>query len=431
MNNVGGIVVASLMMVACGKNGAAPDATPPIDAPSAIDAIPPVDARSPNLVSVVVYDVSTALPSSGLPVAFLAADGSPIMETTTDANGTAMASMPAGGSVTIGANSVTGIDSVPQVTTWLDVQPGDQLELNSSATTTYSSTFRISAPALQGATSYTFLDSCGTSATGTDPSVMYGTSSYLPNQLPCTAASFLVIANGTTPTQTLFSPIQPVVGFAVLSGSYAPPQSTSVVMTGEPDGALGPASVTVSLLAGDRNLFDATSAFPDDVNLTSVDLPAGTPYDVVSQLTWSDTSTTSQRAIDRQLATTSLAIDVSSERLPTTSQAAFDRQSSSITWSETGAGTADAESASLLITSTDGTSRDYRWTILARYTTDRLALPTLPSSLATFNPSSSDQIVVDRLGLIGITGGYDAIRARFFDGQSMPAPGRLLLSGTF
>ena len=111
-------LVSSVALAACGGGSSTADApiaaidAPPggsIDAPigspdgaHTIDAATSPDAAVPGPVTVNAF-TPKGLPASGLPIAFLNADGSVVLETTTDRNGVATATMLAGGSVTLGA----------------------------------------------------------------------------------------------------------------------------------------------------------------------------------------------------------------------------------------------------------------------------------------------------------------------------------------
>lgn len=135
-------VVAVLGVVAaCGDGVGAPDAMPPPDS---------------NIGLVRVRYLGEV--TSQRPVYFQNADGSVVLATRTDGDGTANAYMAPGGYVTL----VDPLGGTLHIYTWADVQPGDELAVTGVfPDTTRTTTLVVSLPIDPGAVVYQLQSSCG------------------------------------------------------------------------------------------------------------------------------------------------------------------------------------------------------------------------------------------------------------------------------
>ena len=455
-------VLGGVALVACGSGGnpTNPDAAAPLDASqgqidaptnaadaplvTTVDAAPQVDSsanpdaatsadatQSTSPVTVTVYDLNN-IAAMGLPVAFLNADNSVILETTTDVTGSASSTMPNGGSVTVGAAQV-GVDgdgNQGQVFTWLGVHGGDALvagtpnipsdsqsiTLNVASDTT-GDEFFLQGYCADGETF--FVDSAdGSATTVTAPA-------------SCTTADIYVttVDSGQNEIAASYTANVALADNGDLAlGTLVAVVSDSVTVSSLPDEFAGSLSNYFQLIDG-TNIFDGQSADLNVVNgaatgtvgigaFASIDLGAefyadGTGVDGSSQFfdSWSRGPSIGVATINFDYAALGMANMTS---LPT-----FDVATASLSWTEGDTGTADAVTTGIGIASSDGTTRAFTWNIVAPHQGASLTLPTLPASISDFTVLSTDLVTVSGATLAKGTVGYDVI-AEFMLGTPTP-----------
>ena len=392
------------------------DATPPVDA--APDATPPDAMVQP--VTVTIYDPSTGAPSSGLPVAFLNADNSVVLEVTTDSTGSASAVMTALGSVTVGAAQV-GDDNngnPGNVYTWLGVKPGDVLIANRPATPSSASTITINV----------------TTATFSDPN----TSDY-ETQIFCSdGEEFNSDVTDGGPTAIMISSLCTSAAFFVYaedgdSDEIGVVYQGSTALTDGANITIGDftAADNISLMATDLprvrletafQLADGFNGLGSGVGTDGIVSQSGTAtatlqlatlpnIDALSNYQFNDNALdTSFNILGRApSSTTMFSLDFTALMMATVqSEPSYDMASSTFSWSES-AGTDDM-AVIQIENSSDDASRDFVWTIVGPDTSASFTVPTLPTSLTGFNILSTDSQSFDDAWTVQMTGGYDAIR---------------------
>ena len=385
-----------------------------------------------SIVTLAVFNQLGEGVGSGLPVAFLDGDGNTILETETDADGFAAASMPNGGSVTVGALSLAMpfAGEIISSQTWIDVKPGDNLVVAEPPLTPTFARVHVTIPTVPDAVSYTVHDSCGTGTT-VDVVPSSAATVTIDVALPwtCTSASFLVnAAFADTSSTYFFVAAQPLARdqAITLSDSYTAPGQTSVQVTGLPSTAFDEIYASVNLYAGSNPMsFNQSLADPQIENNAAtigVQVASAITYDMVSKVNWSEGDVDSARyqvAYDRVANSYVIPVDVSSERLPTIGASPmFNAQAGTVTWTEAGAGTPDTEFVTLELMSADGT-RQVERNIIAPSRHGVIKLPTMPDSLAMYNALPGDQAAIENLQLMQLPGGYDTIREQFFSDEPL------------
>lgn len=401
-------LLALCVIPACGG-----DAATNIDGGLDADGSVTVDGR-PAAVTIHVFDAAHA-PAVGRAVAFLKADDSIVAETITDSTGTATASMPDGGSVTVAASAVVSTVGQPVAYTYLGVKNGDELTIGNptQASSPFSITVRVLAGAVPTAQNYLFNSSCNINASNETNTL----STTMMLHAGCTAADFYIEAknNAFKTISTAWRAAQPVsAGATVDSGTTftAPTTSTFSVSNASQFAAITPAldlvvgafypvpvgfnsELTLSNGAGSRTLTHAV--IPGSSLETRIQID-----DVGAQL-----------VVKRAAAPASVALNLSTANLPSiASGVVYSAASSAVKWQESGQA---VDTAAVDIQVKNGTARNFRWLIVGPHTGASLRVPHLPASLTAFNIAAGD-VATPRSAAIGSFpgGGYDRIRAHVF-----------------
>jgi len=430
------VVAAGLGLTqgACGgcnddnRVGHLPDAPP---APDAADAMPP------DAVSLVV--INHGVPAVGVTVYFLNADGSVAKAAVTDGNGIASAMVTAGGSVTAIRPFTTppppaGKFAPDELRTFLGVKPGDHLVLSRAATDTVTVTFDATAP--DGGdfnTRYQVFTTCGTGTTTIDPgssgngsgSPDPGATRDLENchgaaDIAVVATEIQVAGRARAGAGAIETPLglyhanatlppDGTVPLSLRDDTYAALTDVTFTYTNTPDatitvlhspvlthGFLGPYSATT----GDSvTIFEAT--VPATMEVVDSQLSANNFHEVVD---WGPYSTT-------------YSLDVNAALLrnvvggPT-----FDLATGRIAWTEgTDGATPSLTIAGILVRRTEPTLAKWHWEIAAPYSPSGIVIPHLPAEVFDWAPAADDEITVDPIKNVQVTGGYDAVRSHILD----------------
>ena len=398
--------------------GGTPDATV-ITTPDAT----PSDAAPPQPVTVTVYDLNAQTPSMGLPVAFLNADNTVVLEVLTDANGSASATMAAGGSVTVGAAQV-GLDlngNVSNVYTWLGVKPGDNLVANVPVPPTAATqiTVNFTTPTDTNAVKYGITGFCADGETFSATAANGGPTAIMAPSTCTTADVFVAaVANNSTELDTSYQANVALSDGAMITLGALDPAVTDSVMVSNAATQFNNISGTAELTDGTHLFGKARERFSElmtGASSASAALGSMANVDLLSSVSTID----SNDAIGQELTvitrgpsvTTGITLDFSTLSIATMQTIpVYDMPSSSFMWTESGTGTADFANVTMGVESTDQT-RNYQWTIVGPHTDASLVLPTLPASLTDFTILSTDTITNEDAFTGQITGGYDAIRA--------------------
>ncbi|HEX8111163.1 MAG TPA: hypothetical protein VF516_25710 [Kofleriaceae bacterium] len=403
------------------------------DAPPAPDAAP--DAIPPDAVSLVVID--HGVPVAGVPVYFLNPDGSVAKATVTGGNGTASAVVTTGGSATAIRPFMTqapaGKFAPDELRTFLGVKPGDHLVLSRAATD--SVTVTIDAVAPDGgdfSTGYQVLTTCGGGVNSISPGGS-GDGSGSPNpggtlelQNCHGAADIAVVAseralaraggNAIATPQGLYhaNATLPPGGNVLVSlrdDTYA--DLTDVTFTYMnapgvpitvlhspvlPNGYLGPYSTTVDTGSTDATISEA--AVPATMEVVDSTLQPNNLHEIVD---WGPYGPT-------------YALDVGATLLrEVTGGPTFDLATGKISWTEATTGaTPSLTIAGVLVRRPDPLAK-WHWEIVAPYSASGIVLPHLPTTLLDWAPAATDEITLDPLQNVQVTGGYDAVRSHILD----------------
>lgn len=379
---------------------------------------PPGGTTPPTTtVELSVHDGQT--PQAGVTVIFQHADGSLAAEATTDANGLATTDLADGGSITV-IRSFPAIDpQTPappvEVYTYVGVKPGDHLALGRTTDeygtasavlvnmpTGTNGTVKVAAP-------------CG-AGQGTAPQIAI-TVRTCNAQIGVYAedgghdAVFKRVAFGENIDLTTESLVGPLS--STISASNV---TTGTTVTYE--GRLG--ADGVSYFSTGTKRIDATAA--------TVTVPPLHDMEMLSLVSISGNGQT-QVVAHRALYTSDTnTVDASVGLI--SSVTAVKYATDGITWTETGPG-ADAVLAALRVTPKPTDGDPYVRMILAPHTGPALTVPVLVGSAAAYNPVMGDQVST-QLGLVQLTGGYDALRTRGFandqTAELAPMNGSLTLS---
>jgi hypothetical protein len=427
-------VVVCLGLGGCGgcndnnNVGHLPDAPPAPDAP---------DAMSPDAVSLTVSN--HGVPAVGVTVYFLNADGSVAKAAVTDGNGIASAVVTAGGSVTAIRPFTTppppaGKVTTDELRTFLGVKPGDHLVLSRAAVDSVSVTFDAAAP--DGGdfnTRYQVFTTCGGFSTTIDPggsgngsgSPDPGATRVLPD---CHGAADIAVvarqrqiaeqaqAGGDaieTP-QGLYHanatlPPDGDVMVSLRDDTYADLTDVTFTYMNTPDasihvlhwpvlthGFLGPYSTTAG---GSATISEAAVSATKQVVDSSLSL--NNFHEVVD---WGPYST-------------AYNLDLSDVLLrEVTAGPDFNASNGKISWTEaTDGATPNLTIAAILVRRTEPTLAKWHWEIAAPYSPDGIVLPHLPTDVFDWAPVDSDDISLDPIKNVRVTGGYDAVRSHILD----------------
>lgn len=424
-----GAVVVGL--VACGSSHHQPDARiadsvlvdmTEVDArPDAVvDGMP--DASVPGPVMITVYD-STASPQpvAGMPVLFQDAQGTVVLETTTDAQGQATAVMAAGGSVSAKRPQRSGVTG-DLIYMFLGVKPGDHLLAGAPVTspTNFPVTFQV--PAYPGAYGYTLATQCGTGSS------IPTSVTTLNAQLSCSPVDVYVRALDTTNQHNTLAAFYKT-GVAVASGA-------TIDLSGETYHGLQDVAVTLSNLPANVNQLSAdfwlvgSFPFPDQRltgGLASGQFSTTVPFPDITGLTLGalvEVRDQPQSGLPeaqelRQLVpyTTSYSLDVGAHAITwLTSVVGFNASTNSLFWFESAATPADYTRIELFVTPTNGDPRPrIQLEVAGPYAHASLALPQLSGDLATDNLKATDSLATQKFYVATVPGGWDAMRENVFN----------------
>ncbi|CAN5843191.1 hypothetical protein BH11MYX3_BH11MYX3_04140 [soil metagenome] len=422
------LVVALLLLPACGDGIAAIDAAPPLDTNVGLVRVRYVTQHDPG----------------GHAVFFQNADSSLVLSTRTDERGEANAFMAPGGFVTLHVVDTTG----DQLYTWAGVQPGDDLQIRDSLPSQDPTTFvRLRVAADPGAVFYRLRSTCGegdvTYAVGVE--ALFGF-------LPCRGKTDLVVvSHGETGQHYLYRGGVEIVegGLVDLAGPYQAVDRGRVEVVG--------ASPSVRDLSMNQLLIGARDVISDPfdgsfglgfIELTdgagALDFESVAPADG-TLLTMIDPcngdGVGAQHAVRWGPATLLNRFDMTALAVrPYLSRPTYDLLGHSVRWTE-GAGVVPGAVIATFSWGRPEIGGGYRWRIISpRGEEPVVEFPVLP--VVALRPQSGDFIgVPDELVNIASEHGYDPIRARLgtwsagtiwpFEGTSGSAVYQDLLGATF
>ena len=400
--------MVALVAAACGGDG---NGGHGLDAPPAIDG----NADSPVTLSV----TNAGVPSSGVHVYFVAADGTPVKTADTGADGTASAVMAAGGSVTVlDPTPAPGAQAIPdhRLITFMAVKPGDHLKLSNSDRAPV--TLALTAPSVPDATAYDVFTSCGNGTISPDAGGASTASGTVALRGCHGAADVAIVASkvdpGThvsTPISGLFHPGVIIDGRAVnLVDPYAALTGVTVMYTHAPAGASPRVSRTALVSHGRLGPFDVSVSGADGALAGTIQEPAvaaaSSAVTAVFKLASGE-----HEVIDWGASSTPYTLDLSSVLVRTMAgPPAFDFASGAAVWSEAADGAVPDATLAVVEATRIAESRDWVWFVFAPHTEAKLALPRLPTDVADWTPVAGDVTSIDHVTLLKLTGGYDALR---------------------
>lgn len=413
-------------LVACGDDGAIP-----LDAPtdtSSIDA--PTDAPpNPDTVKLTIREQGEGV--EGVDVFFQNPDGSLAAKVATDANGVASATVMTGGYVTVvdpfdapSLPSVTRGLSFAELQTFAGVKPGDELRLE-QAFNFSDALVDVVLPTITNAEIWEVSTSCGgdfiTATTGelelfcTGPVdfvvVAYDAASaplgffYEPNVLVSDGATidlstetYSAVGNATLAFTNVPAAFNGVEGFA---GIFSP---NGVSYTAPIDGPFtaGAASFTEPRPSPANTTAIFTSTFEEATETANEHMA----------IAWGPAATT-----------TALSYNGTDKFMPSiTDEPAFDAATRQLSWTAS-ATTAQPDYVRARIEVVrEEPLVAWRWEIVAPYTNASVTFPVLPTDLAVYNATATDDSQALDLEIAKLTGGYDGARETVFaQGGSPPA----------
>ncbi|HEX3760224.1 MAG TPA: hypothetical protein VHW23_16015 [Kofleriaceae bacterium] len=410
----GALLAACAACAACNSHPGFPSGAPD----AAADALSPSGDAGPDAVTVTV--TLRGVPAGGVPVYFQNADSSLALAVTTDAQGTAGATLAAGGYVTVIEPDDGAGSGVTHLATFAATRPRDALHLDLvPPSATDAATFTVTVPAAPGANSYQLYTSCGQlalDASGTGSGQLIGCRG---------AADLIVIAldPAGAPVGSLYAAGVPVTDQpATVEGSYAPLATAQLAYTGVP-ASVGFVSTDQVIATARGSLFDATTSAPVAAGQATgtLQMPAA---DGAIGLTVSDaqpapTEFSEQRVFEWGAWSPSYALDFTGTLLPAyASLPTYDPASRTVVWTERGGGVPPSFVRARIHAFRDGIpdGRSWTWGIVApRGAATSVAFPRLSVMGFDFTPRAGDAIGVDDVVNVGAPLGYDASRAHGFD----------------
>lgn len=372
-----------------GSNGGDDDQPPP---PPVVD------------VQITVQDGAT--PQVGVRVLFQNADGSTISDVATDAAGHATADMPSGGNLTVIRTYPAAVPPatprLPEAFTYVGVKPGDRLVLGHQTDLGGApTTINVTVPNGTNG-NVTVVTPCGT-GTGAAPLVPV-TVTGCPSQLPM----YVVDDNQESVFATMPYSAMIDLTHQVLVGTLNETESSIHVTPGTT------VNVEQRLMSGTFELYRSNPQQIDG-NPQNVDLPnLQGVEDIVVATLQPQGGGTEMVANRKPFQVTPTIIDAGAGLIPYMTMPMLTSQT--ITWMESGTGTADAVQVTLDVKPTTGT--EYLRQIIAPHGGMSLAIPQLAGADAIYNPAMADQIT-GGYGLVSMTGGYDAIRIHAYSVASL------------
>ncbi len=350
-------------------------------APDAVvyDANTTPDVAVAGTVKVTVYD--NGAPAANVPVVFLNADGSVVLSTKSSGTGTAMAEMVAGGSVTAvvprGANF--------QLTTVLDVAPGDDIAVGPEANDTANAgNFTVTdIPAAYSGYSTTVYGPCG--STGLPANA---TSATLPltNNCKDSSTDLLIVQRSGDATYSILKPNVMFRGgqSASVTGQewrYDSPMTASII--GMP---IDLTSASIERTTGPSSGFRETATFTVGQATGAVSVPS--PQATSAFMTVSLGRTDGQLQQRERIAGQSHTYGVDATTLlPWMSAVAIDLGAGKVTWSQPTPGGGDIMA---VIVGYKRATVNYTWIVFGPASLSELTLPTLPADAGEVNPAGTD-----------------------------------------
>ena len=372
-------------------------------------------------VAVTVQDGAT--PQANIEVLFQAADGT-VTTMTTDATGTAIADMPAGGNVTVirtyPVATPPATQMYPEVLTYVGVKPGDQLHLGHPMdVTSNAAAINVKVPATAQGT-VKVVTPCG-SGQGTAPNIAISVTG-CPSQLALYVSddggsSFLAHVPYTNSVDVSASSLVGSLATSLSATNITADVTSVTAEARRVDGAY------TLFSSGEKNI-DGQPASVDMPNLQNAE-------ELLVATIASNAGGTQMVATRHPYAVTPTIVDASANLIASIDQQP-DVTPTSITWVEGGSGSADLVLATIDVTR-GGTplpsNAQYTRTIIAPHTGSSLAIPLVGD--AGWDPQTDDQLAV-RVGLVKATGGYDALRANALSASNLvsitPMNGTVTLS---
>ena len=319
---------------------------------SLADAASPADGRAPGLVTVTVFNEDGSL-AVGQLVAFLNADNSVVLETSTDDNGAASATMAGGGSVTAALNDIN--EGSLSVFSWLGVEPGDQLIVNAPQPSQSFISVEVDFPDLDAANSFTVLSSCATNAlSGSSPA-------FFSLDANCSTSSFYVEAfdDSNNLIATIFAADQPVSDGAVVDLTQAPYQSAETVTLSVTNSTFSVVGAALELIDGSF-LMGTLGAGAKQIPLSG---GSGSLNASLGQVPGADAFIFAEGLspggivveMSRAALAASVSLDFSTTAIPLPgSLGTYDTDSSTLSWPQTGNGSADMSIHEIAVTPDSG-----------------------------------------------------------------------------
>lgn len=375
----------------------------------------PNDPGEPTTeVKVTVRDRTS--PLAAMPVIFQRADDSVIAETTTGTDGSAIADMPDGGTVTIirlRPDDQNGNPQSPELFTYVGVKPGDVLELQRpSGVATAPQTIIVKVPPNELGVA-TVTSPCG-SGTGAPPDIQVAIDG-------CATGAEIgfYVTDASTTSFYKRAILAPTVDLS--SEAYRDQLATTITATNPP----GEVSVTLEKrLEGDGFAFFTSPPAPGPTaDITTPDTPGA---EQVIAATLSSPSGTQTIAHHDPFAAAPATMELLVDSIAFTSPATV-APDGTLTWTETGSGIPDIVVASYSI-AREGTS--FTRSVAAPHTGATLRLPKLPATYDSFNLLAGDQATAAHQ-LAKFSTSYDDVRERVFNARLSsiaPMGGRVAVS---
>ena len=368
-------------------------------------------------VKIVVHDATT--PQAGVRVIFTNPDDSLVSDTMTGADGSATAELPNGGNLTVIRTypvDPQGKLTPSEVYSYVGVKAGDRLELGKAmdATATPAAINVVLPVTTTGPAN--IMTPCGIGQ-GAAPNV----------PITVKACDSMVDYYVTDQNNASFYKRLAYGPNADLSGEQLNEPLTATLTATNVDPTTQ-VSAELRIVAGNYQLF-TTNPQRVDQTPANVDLPSVTGPDQLVVATISGPQGTQMVTTRSVYAASPVTVDATSGLIPYMAAPAF--TPASISWTETGPGTADLVIAVLRVAPDPANPNDpgYVRAIVAPHTGLTLAVPLV--AVAMYNPTTTSQ-VTGAYGLASMTGGYDAVRPHAFTVDSLgvlaPAGGSATLS---
>ena len=369
----------------------------------------PANPNEPPRTQVRVAVKDANAPQVGVRVIFQNPDDSLVLDTVTDAAGTATAEL-AAGNVTVIRTYPTVIpvpedgQRVPEVITYVGVKGGDLLELGNAEPVTPATPSAIVVRVPDAAAGTVNVKTpCGSGA-GEAPNVAITVAD-------CGPMLDLYVTDGNDSSFYMQKPFAENIDVStgVLNGKLGAQLSSTNV---PPDSSV---ELEQRLVAGMFTLY-STGKKQVETTPANVNVPELTGVDQVLVTTINTANMGRQMVSERtRYLGNTVAVDASAGLIPYVSE--VDYQPSAITWVESGLGSADAVLVAYDVTrgaangGEPALDAEYRRLVIAPHTGLAFRMPVLPD--ARFNPSMLDTFG-GALGLVKAIGGYGVLREHAF-----------------